>query len=318
MRITKKQLQLLIESFINEDNNDQLLDTAQNLSADAKELSKYAERSVDFLKDHVEPSNLEAIRKEFQNFYQNLESSSPGLIKKLESADALTSAAATKIRPWLKSSIKGLKFLSGLLLPIAAFSAAPLALYKTIENLSSVEGKIREQSRAVKNAYNRKLELDDIADKSGAFAEVSTNLGIKPLTKNEIINALALDYFKEDNSSVLQRLINDEIISEKFAQEIYSRVQALKVSQDRQKELVKTLFGVNTAQPYHNISIGYAASLLGSITSMADVGTVEFITQTARDYEEYLEALNKLSDAENPAQTVMIFTDLMSGLSKSS
>jgi hypothetical protein len=317
MRITKRQLRLLIESFVNEDNGD-ILDTAQELGTDVKEYGRKAEKAVEYLKDYVEPSALEAIKNDFINLYKEIEKLSPGTLSKLKELDSISSKAAKKIAPYVEKTGKALKKIGNITLPIVVFSAVPLALYKTIQNLSSVEGKIRSQANAVKSAYDRKLELSDITDKSGAFAEVSKDLGIKPLTKDEIINVLALNTISDDESdNITQRLINDEVISDSFAQKIYERAQIIKQTEAKQKDLAKTLFGVTSVQPYHNVSLAFAASILKGITGFVDGETASFIIDVSKNYDDYLDALKNISSGEGGVEAITTLIDALGGVSKS-
>jgi hypothetical protein len=317
MRITKRQLRLLIENFINEKNGD-IVDTAQELGTDLQEYGKKAEKLVEYLKDYVEPSVLDSIKNDFVTLYKELEKSSPEFLSKLKDLDAISSKTAKKIAPYVEKTGKTLKKIGKVLLPVVVFSAAPLALYKTIQNLSSVEGKIRNQAKAVKQAYDRKLELSDISNKTGAFAEVSKDLGIKPLSKNEIINALALNTISPDESgNIIQRLINDDIISDSFAKEIYERAQIIKLSEEKQKDLAKSLFGVESVQPYHNVSLAFAASLLKGITGTVDGETASFIIDVAKDHDEYLDLLKKIvAPDESNISSLVTLADFLGSISK--
>lgn len=289
MKITKRQLKLLIENFLKEEGEIEIISRA---AEKALEYEEYAEKTVKTLKDYVEPSAVKALKDSFASMYQYLEQNNPGVLSKIKNFDDLTTKIAKKSMPFLEKAKVGLTYVAGLALPVVVFSAAPLALYKVVSNLSTVEGKIRNQAKAVMSAYNRKLKLSDIADPSGAFAEVSKSLQIKPLTKNEIITALALETIDpKKDSSTIQRLVNDEIVDESFAQDIYERAQQLKIADQSRKELIQATFNVDVAQPYHNVALGFASSLIGAIAGSAGADTADTIVDIVSKQDKYLESL---------------------------
>jgi len=294
MKITKRQLRLLIENFLKEEGEVETVSVAAEKVLDYEE---YAEKTIKGLKDYVEPSAVKGLKDSFASMYQYLEDNNPGILSKIKNFDDLTTKIAKKSMPFLEKAKTGLGYVAGLALPIAVFSAVPLALYKVVSNLSSVEGKIRNQARAVMSAYNRKLKLSDFADPSGVFAEVSKSFGIKQLKKNEIINSLALETIdpKKDGSTI-QRLINDEIIDDSFAQDIYKRAQQIKTADQSRKELIQATFNVDVAQPYHNVALGFASSLLGAIAGSAGADAADTIVDIVSKQDKYLESLKSFVD----------------------
>ena len=289
MKITKSQLRLLVENFLKEED---ALPAISGAAKKALKYEKYSVKTIDVLKNYVEPSMVESLKSSFSSMYEYLEQKNPGILSKITNFDDLTTEIAKKSLPFLEKAKTGLGYAAGLALPIVVFSAVPLALYKVVSNLSSVEGKIRNQAKSVMSTYKRKLKLSDLADPSGAFAEVSESLGIKPLKKNEIINALALETIdpKKDGSTI-QRLINDEIIDDSFAQDIYKRAQQIKTADQSRKELIQATFNVDVAQPYHNVALGFASSLVGAIAGKAGVDTAKEIVNIVSKQDKYLESL---------------------------
>lgn len=315
MKITKRELKFLIEAFLKEEAE---LDDVSKSAEKLLEYEKYAEKTAAALKDYVEPSAVKKLKDNFASMYQMLEQDSPGLLSKIKNFDDLTTTIAKKSMPFLEKAKRGLGYTAGLALPIVVFSAAPLALYKVVSNLSSVEGKIRNQADAVMSAYNRKLKLSDIADPSGAFAEVSKSLQIKPLTKNEIITALALETIdpKKDGSTI-QRLVNDEIVDDSFAQNIYERAQQIKTADQSRKELIQATFNVDVAQPYHNVALGFASSLLGAIAGSAGADAAETIVDIVGKQEKYLESLKQITSGElSPLETASNLSQFLNLLQK--
>ncbi len=119
---------------------------------------------------------------------------------------------------------------------IAAYSIVPAILINTIDNLSTVEGALRnlrkmyddlnsDRAKRVKQ-YGMDLTDSDFDSKDG-FAEVTANLGIKNYGEKEMIQHLAAELIEVKDNKVSMKqegvaldLLTDGVISSNFFDEI--------------------------------------------------------------------------------------------------
>ena len=123
------------------------------------------------------------------------------------------------------------------------FTALPAMINKTISALNTVPGKLKNY-RKIKG---EPVEYEDLASKSsGVGREIAKNFGIKAISKDEMVDMLAIDKGMEDGKNTAEKLRKEGVISEDFYGRIVDRYLKLRDSDalkpDKvKKELAKTI-----------------------------------------------------------------------------
>jgi len=122
-----------------------------------------------------------------------------------------------------------------------SFTALPTMINRHIKTLNTVPGKLR----SLRRLYGRPLNPEDVAENDSAddlFSDISKNMGIDKIGREEMIEFLAIGIGLKDEKgntrNPLNALINDDIITQKFANDVYSRHYELRkiLDQDNIKE----------------------------------------------------------------------------------
>jgi len=117
------------------------------------------------------------------------------------------------------------------------FFTLPNMITRTIDALNTVPGKLR----SLKDILGRPVNPEDVSNdkKLDVYGEISKNMGIKKITRDDMMLFLALGIgmtgTKDSegniiNSNPVEALGNDDIISEKFHQEVLSKYYKLRES----------------------------------------------------------------------------------------
>ena len=135
---------------------------------------------------------------------------------------------------------------------VSAFTALPIAIKKTLDNLNSVEGAVRN----MRDAYKRPISLGDFKksiDRNDTSTQVMKNFGVKTFTEDIIINALAVDNIQSD-APILMKLFKEDVVDEAFMTAVYKRAQKIKALNADMKKIADGL-GLDIAQPHDKIVI---------------------------------------------------------------
>ncbi len=158
-----------------------------------------------------------------------------------------TESIASKIPPEAAMAARGA---AAFFFVVSAFSALPIAIQKTLDNLNSVEGAIRNMH----DAYKRPISLGDFKksiDSNDTSTQVMKNFGVKTFTEDIIINALAVDNIQSD-APILMKLFKENVVDEAFMTAVYKRTQKIKTLNTDMKKIAGAL-GLDITQPHDKI-----------------------------------------------------------------
>jgi len=140
----------------------------------------------------------------------------------------------------------------------ALFNVIPTALAKTVDNLSTVEGKLRNLRESYEDINTDRAKRvkqfgmdpeDTDFDGSNASKEVAKNLGIQQYTFDDIVKHLAAESLKIDGENIRMKkdaivfkLVSDGVISDKFLELVKEEFKRQRTEMNKIPEKFKEKF----------------------------------------------------------------------------
>ena len=119
-----------------------------------------------------------------------------------------------------------------------SFFALPAMIDRHLKALNTVPGKLR----SIHKLLGRPLKPEDIARSDvpdDLFADISSNMGIERIGREEMIEFLAIGIGLEDEKGVTRNplisLVDDDIISQEFVNAVYTKYYELRETLDENK-----------------------------------------------------------------------------------
>ena len=205
MRITRKNLKRLIETYLFEGNVTVELATEINNKISKSELSEEVKLGLQNLISSIEIAK----GKNIIDFLSN--NSIVNFLKSQGVATFLISAG---------NIFTSFIFVSGL------FTSLPAMIDKSINALNTVPGTLRN----FKKIKGEPVDLSMLADNPGndVYAEIIKSFGIKTISKKDMIDFLAIGIGLENGKNPVEKLYQDDIITEDFYKTVLSRYRELR------------------------------------------------------------------------------------------
>jgi len=119
-----------------------------------------------------------------------------------------------------------------------SFFALPAMINRHLKTLNTVPGKLR----SIRKLLDRPLNPEDVARSEvpdDLFADISRNMGIERIGREEMIEFLAIGIGLEDEKGVARNplisLVDDDIISQEFVNAVYTKYYELREVLDENK-----------------------------------------------------------------------------------
>jgi len=278
MKISKNQLNKIICEYLEIQNYDQVLNEGITGTTLVKELVSLSDLSdekanklktgIDLMDDMVTSITPKAL--------------DDWIIKSASSASKLGLMSGAKISASVAGAGVGLAIIS-------AYSIVPNILINTINNLSTVEEKLRNVREGYEGLRNNKraarvqqygMDLEDTDfDSPSVTRELSKNLGIKQYGSKELITHLAAESIKIDGDKV--KMKNDAVVLKLQSEGVlsYNFVKLVKEEFKRIRSEIKDA-PIKLKKEFYALILKKAKEVKGKPnagkTAIKDIGSVGF------------------------------------------